>query len=137
MANRPARCGQFKRPTHGLPEPLLVDFPLSSHWRFFSLLTGSLRIALSGGAFMTSPAFAFSGTGFPLLAMSSGAYAWAMLLPFTHHALLQTKLLQMQAPINLAMPTLIGFAVAGVLFFSVNILLLQRALQRPEKWGAR
>lgn len=104
---------------------------------FFSLLTGSLRIALSGGAFMTSPAFAFSGTGFPLLAMSSGAYAWAMLLPFTHHALLQTKLLQMQAPINLAMPTLIGFAVAGVLFFSVNILLLQRALQRPEKWGAR
>ena len=103
----------------------------------FSLITGSLRIALSGGAFMTSPAFAFSGTGFPLLAMSSGAYAWAMLLPFTHHALLQVKLLQMQGPVSLAIPALIGFTLASVVFFAVDIALLQRALKRPEKWGAR
>lgn len=102
-----------------------------------AFLTLSLRMALSGAGFITSPAFAYSGIGFPLLAMSSGAYTWAMLLPYTHHARLQVQLLQMHASVHFAWPTLLGFSGAILLLFLLTIPLLQRALQSPEKWGAR
>lgn len=104
---------------------------------FLALLTLSLRMALSGTGFITAPAFAFSGTGFPLLAMSGGAYVWAVLLPYTHYARLQVQQLQMQAPASFALPTLLALSLACLAFIPVCGQLLKRALNRPEKWGGR
>ena len=44
---------------------------------FLAALTRSLRTALSGTGFITAPAFAFGGVGFPLVAMPAAARAWA------------------------------------------------------------
>ncbi len=104
---------------------------------FLALLTLSLRMALSGTGFITAPAFAFSGTGFPLLAMSTGAYAWAVLLPYTHYARLQVQQLQMQAPAGYALPTLLALSAVCLMLIPLCGRLLQRALARPEKWGGR
>lgn len=104
---------------------------------FLALLTLSLRMALSGCGFITAPAFAFSGTGFPLLAMSSGAYLWAVILPYTHYARLQVQQFQMQAPMAYGLPTIAAFSVASMVLMMLCGLLTQRALYRPEKWGGR
>ena len=57
-------------------------------------LSMSLRMGLSMTGFITAPAFAFAGVGFPTFAMPIGARIWANLVLLTHYPKLQINQLQ-------------------------------------------
>ena len=99
--------------------------------------TMSLRTALSATGFISAPAYAFGGVAFPLLAMPPGARVWANCLPLTHYLRQQVMLLEMQAPLRLAWPALIGFVLAALVVLIATTLALRRACRKPERWGGR
>ncbi len=101
----------------------------------FAFMTFSMGLAVDGTGLLTSPAFAFSGTGFPLLAMSTGAYMWAMALPYTHYAVLQVRQLQMQAPARYALPAVEGYFIAIVIALGITLCAMRFAHSKPKWWG--
>lgn len=100
-------------------------------------VTMSLRTALSGAGLLSAPAFAFSGVGFPLLAMGESARSWALAMPYTHYARLQMEQWQMGAPIAQSVPVVGGLLLAAAMLFVLATMGLQRARQLPERWGGR
>ncbi|MBP6898003.1 MAG: ABC transporter permease [Pseudacidovorax sp.] len=104
---------------------------------FLAALTRSLRTALSGTGFITAPAFAFGGVGFPLVAMPAAARAWALALPYTHYARVQIEQLQMGAPLAYSMATPLWMAVAATALLAASAGLVGRATKAPESWGKR
>lgn len=100
-------------------------------------ITLSLRTALSGAGLLSAPAFAFSGMGFPLLAMTGSARSWALAMPYTHYARLQVEQWQMGAPVVQTLPVVAGLLLAALLLFALASAGLSRGLRRPEKWGGR
>ena len=100
-------------------------------------LTLSLRKALSGAGLLSAPAFAFSGVGFPLLAMSGTARTWAEAMPYTHYARLQLEQWQMGAPVGQTLPVVAGLLLATLLLLALAAGGLVRAARLPERWGAR
>ena len=102
-----------------------------------SSATRSLRTALSATGFITAPAFAFGGVGFPLQSMPVPARLWAELLPYTHYIRLQMEQLQMAAPLRYSASTLLSLALATVLMLLLCVPLLRRAAAQPESWGGR
>jgi ABC-2 type transport system permease protein len=100
-------------------------------------ITLSLRTALSGAGLLSAPAFAFSGVGFPLLAMSGGARAWALSMPYTHYARLQIEQWQMGAPVAQSLPVVCGLLLAALVLLALAAAGLSRGLRRPEAWGSR
>lgn len=100
-------------------------------------ITLSLRTALSGAGLLSAPAFAFSGVGFPLLAMSGGARAWALSMPYTHYARLQIEQWQMGAPVAQSLPVVCGLLLAALVLLALAAAGLSRGLRRPEAWGGR
>lgn len=102
-----------------------------------AVATMSLRTALSITGFLSAPAFAFSGAGFPLGSMPVLARGWAQLLPYTHYIRLQMEQLQMGAPLRYSVPILAGL-LAATLFSGLSCaLLFGRAARRTERWGGR
>jgi len=99
--------------------------------------TLSLRTALSATGFITAPAFAFSGVGFPLQSMPVLARGWAELLPYTHYIRLQMEQLQMAAPLRYGAANMAGLWLACGLLAGLAVLLLRRAARLPERWGGR
>jgi ABC-2 type transport system permease protein len=97
----------------------------------------SLRTALSATGFITAPAFAFGGVGFPLQSMPVLARGWAELLPYTHYIRLQMEQLQMGAPLSYSVPQLAGLAAAGACLLVICVPLLDSAAGKPESWGGR
>lgn len=102
-----------------------------------SASTRSLRMALSVTGFVTAPAFAFSGVGFPLLAMPVLARGWAYCLPYTHYIRLQTEQLQMGAPVLYSVPSLAWMGVAALLAVGLCAWCLRRVAAQPDCWGKR
>lgn len=100
-------------------------------------ITLSLRTALSGTGLLSAPAFAFSGVGFPLLAMTGSARGWALAMPYTHYARLQMEQWQMGAPVAQSLPVVCGLLLAALVLLALASAGLQRGLQRPDKWGGR
>ena len=100
-------------------------------------ITLSLRTALSGAGLLSAPAFAFSGVGFPLLAMTSSARGWALSMPYTHYARLQLEQWQMGAPVAQSLPVVCGLLLATLVLLAVSSMGLLRGLKRPDKWGGR
>ncbi len=100
-------------------------------------ITLSLRTALSGTGLLSAPAFAFSGVGFPLLAMSGSARGWALSMPYTHYARLQIEQWQMGAPVAQTLPVVCGLLLATLVLLILATLGLKRGLSRPDKWGGR
>ena len=100
-------------------------------------LTLSLRTALSGAGLLSAPAFAFSGVGFPLLAMSGSARTWAEAMPYTHYARLQIEQWQMGAPVAQTLPVVCGLLLATLVLLAVAAAGLARGLKRPDRWGGR
>lgn len=100
-------------------------------------ITLSLRTALSGAGLLSAPAFAFSGVGFPLLAMPASAHSWAIAMPYTHYARLQIEQLQMGAPVVQSLPVVSGFVLATLIILLLATAGLCRGLKCPEKWGWR
>ena len=97
--------------------------------------TLSLRLSLSGTAFITAPAFAYAGQAFPLMAMPPAARAWAQALPLTHYLEVQTGYWLAGAPWRYGAAQLLiltGFAIGcGAL----GVLLLARRANAPAAWG--
>ncbi|MFD2754065.1 ABC transporter permease [Comamonas terrae] len=100
-------------------------------------ITLSLRTALSGTGLLSAPAFAFSGVGFPLLAMTGSARGWALAMPYTHYARLQIEQWQMGAPVAQTLPVVGGLLLATLVLLALAAAGLLRGLQRPDKWGGR
>ena len=100
-------------------------------------VTRSLRTALSATGFITAPAFAFSGVGFPLVAMPPLARDWALALPLTHYIRLQIEQLQMAAPLRYSLSTPLWMLLATLLLLAVSAWGLRRAAAAPESWGGR
>lgn len=97
--------------------------------------TLSLRLALSGAAFITAPAFAFAGQGFPLMAMPPLARAWAEALPLTHYLQLQTKYWLAGAPWRYGVQEMLILAAFAIGCGGVGLLLLARRANAPAAWG--
>lgn len=104
---------------------------------FFAALTRSLRMALSATGFISAPAFAFGGMGFPLAAMPAPARAWALALPYTHYARVQAAQLQIGAPLADSLAAPLAMALAGALLLGASAALLARTTRQPKRWGAR
>lgn len=105
-----------------------------------ALLAGalrSLRQALSGAGLLSAPAFAFSGVGFPLLAMSGSARTWAEAMPYTHYARLQIEQWQIGAPVQQSLPVVAGLLLATLVLLALATVALLRAWARPQDWGVR
>ena len=100
-------------------------------------LTMSLRTALSGAGLLSAPAFAFSGVGFPLLAMDASARTWALAMPYTHYARLQMEQWQMGAPVAQSAGVVSGLLLATLVLLATATWGLQRALAAPQRWGGR
>ncbi|MEG0222443.1 MAG: ABC transporter permease [Comamonas sp.] len=100
-------------------------------------LTLSLRTALSGAGLLSAPAFAFSGVGFPLLAMPAAARGWAVSMPYTHYARLQIEQFQMGAPVVQSLPIVCSLALATLVLLLLATAGLARGLRSPDKWGGR
>ena len=100
-------------------------------------ITLSLRTALSGAGLLSAPAFAFSGVGFPLPAMTGSARGWALSMPYTHYARLQLEQWQMGAPVAQSLPVVCGLLLAALVLLTLSSLGLLRGLKRPDKWGGR
>ncbi|APA69135.1 ABC transporter permease [Janthinobacterium sp. 1_2014MBL_MicDiv] len=97
--------------------------------------TLSLRLALSGAAFITAPAFAFAGQAFPLLSMPPLARAWAEALPLTHYLQLQTKYWLAGAPWRYGVQEMLILAGIAIGCGAVGLLLLARRANGPDAWG--
>lgn len=124
-----------------------VPWTLVALWVFLALsialgalasaATRSLRTALSATGFITAPAFAFSGVGFPLLAMPWAAQLWALALPYTHYIRLQMEQLQMGAPLSVSVATPLWMTLATAVLLSACVPLLRAAAVQPASWGKR
>ncbi|MFT3720006.1 ABC transporter permease [Pseudorhodoferax sp.] len=104
---------------------------------FCAAATRSLRTALSATGFITAPAFAFGGMGFPLLAMPPLARLWALALPYTHYARVQTEQLLMGAPLPLSLAAPLWMLLATAALLAASAWLLRRAAGEPATWGKR
>ncbi|WP_300758555.1 ABC transporter permease [Janthinobacterium sp.] len=97
--------------------------------------TLSLRLSLSGAAFITAPAFAFAGQAFPLLAMPPLARGWAEALPLTHYLQLQTSYWLAGAPWSYGLKEMLILAAFAIVCGAVGLLLLSRRANAPAAWG--
>ncbi len=104
---------------------------------FVSALTRSLRTALSATGFITAPAFAFGGVGFPLVAMPLLAQMWASLLPYTHYIRVQMEQLQMGAPLAYSVGTPLWMVLGTAVLLAASAAALVRAAAAPDTWGGR
>ncbi len=100
-------------------------------------LSRSLRVALSATGFITAPAFAFSGVGFPLSAMPVLARWWAHAMPYTHYIQVQIGQLQMGAPLRYSLATVVWLTLATAGVALACALRLQRVSHDPNAWGKR
>jgi len=104
---------------------------------FVAALTRSLRTALSATGFITAPAFAFGGAGFPLVAMPALAQLWAALLPYTHYIRVQMEQLQMGAPLAYSAATPLWMVLGSAVLLAATATALGRAARAPDSWGGR
>lgn len=97
--------------------------------------TLSLRMALSAAAFITAPAFAYAGQGFPLLAMPTLAKVWANALPLTHYLPLQTRHWLGGAPLSQGIGEMLVLCTFALGCGGVGYLLLKVRGAKAQSWG--
>lgn len=97
--------------------------------------TLNLRLALSVAAFVTAPAFAFSGQGFPLVAMPAAARAWAEALPLTHYLQLQSRHWLAGAPAAYSASEALVLAAFALVSLVLGLVLLRGRAAVPAAWG--
>ncbi|SHH19392.1 ABC transporter permease [Massilia sp. CF038] len=102
---------------------------------FLAAATGSLRAALSACAFITAPAFAFTGQGFPILAMPLAARVWAESLPLTHYLPLLNRTWIAGAPLRYGIGDIAVLLAFTVVFGGLAYLFLLRRVKQPDSWG--
>ncbi|MEK8032843.1 ABC transporter permease [Ideonella sp. DXS29W] len=97
--------------------------------------TLNMRLALSAAAFITAPAFAFSGQGFPLVAMPTAARAWAEALPLTHYLQLQSRHWMAGAPAAYSAGEALVLGLFALVSLAAGAWLLSRRAAHPQAWG--
>jgi ABC-2 type transport system permease protein len=97
--------------------------------------TSSLRSALSICAFVTAPAFAFSGQGFPVLAMPLAARIWAEALPLTHYLPLLNNTWMAGAPLRFGIVPVALLLLFTFGFGAAAYLRLASRVRQPASWG--
>ncbi len=97
--------------------------------------SGSLRMALSACAFVTAPAFAYAGQGFPLLAMPAIARGWAEALPLSHFLALVNRTWLGGAPFRYSAGALAALALLMAGFALAGYLRLSTRVRQPASWG--
>ncbi len=97
--------------------------------------TSSLRSALSICAFVTAPAFAFSGQGFPMLAMPLGARIWADALPLTHYLPMLNNTWIGGAPLRFGLVPLALLLLFTIGFGAAAYVRLAQRVKQPDTWG--
>ena len=102
---------------------------------FMVAFSSSLRAALSACAFVTAPAFAFAGQGFPLLSMPLGARIWAEALPLTHYLRLLNNTWMAGAPLRSSLGALATLLVFTLVLGVAARLRLARRVRQPASWG--
>lgn len=102
---------------------------------FIVAFTSSLRSALSICAFVTAPAFAFSGQGFPMLAMPLSARIWADSLPLTHYLPLLNNTWMAGAPLRFGVAPVAVLLLFTIGFGATAYLRLSRRATQPATWG--
>jgi len=100
-------------------------------------VTLSLRNALSGAAFVTAPAFAFSGQAYPLASMPPLAWGWAQALPLTHYLQLQSRYWQAGAPLRYGATELLVLAGFALVCGALGYALLRWRGADARNWGKR
>jgi ABC-2 type transport system permease protein len=98
-------------------------------------LTLSLRNSLSAAAFITAPAFAYAGQGFPLLAMPPLARAWAESLPLTHYLQLQSRHWLAGAPWRYGVGDMLALAGFALGCGALGLFVLSRRAASRAAWG--
>ncbi|MFT3803246.1 MAG: ABC transporter permease [Burkholderiaceae bacterium] len=98
-------------------------------------LTLSLRMAISVAGLVAAPAFAFSGQGFPLVAMPPLALTWAQLLPLTHYLQIQSRHWLGGAPLHYGLTELAILVLATVVTLVPGYCLLRGRANAPAAWG--
>lgn len=97
--------------------------------------TLSLRLALSSAAFITAPAFAYAGQGFPLLSMPFLAKIWAHLLPLTYYLPLQTRHWLGGAPFQYGITHMLILCAFTFVCGGIGFMVLKKRGAAPESWG--
>lgn len=102
-----------------------------------SAVSRSLRMGLSVTGFITAPAFAFSGLGYPLQSMPELAQLWARALPYTQYLRLQTEQLLMGVPLEIGLQPLLNMLVSLLILITICTHLLRASATQPATWGRR
>jgi ABC-2 type transport system permease protein len=102
---------------------------------FIVAATSSLRSALSICAFVTAPAFAFSGQGFPMLAMPLSARIWADSLPLTHYLPFMNSTWMAGAPLRFGIGPVALLLLFTLGFGAAAYLRLSSRVKQPATWG--
>lgn len=98
------------------------------------LAARSLRMGLSVAGVIASPAFTYSGAGYPLMAMPVAAQVWAWLLPLTHLLRLQAEQWGMGAPLAYSIDDFAVLCAMALLPWLAVPRLMPRCLH-ADAWG--
>lgn len=98
----------------------------------FQLLVRNLATGLSLVGIVCSPAFGFSGVGFPALAMGSFAYAWGSILPLRWYIEVLFDQAARGVPTATTAPAFMILAGLALLFFTLAWWRLRVVVRTPK-----
>ncbi len=100
-------------------------------------ICANLRVALSAGSIVSSPAFAYAGISFPQQAMVPFARWWSEATPLTWYLRLRVEQLQFHAAPAAATYELASLSAAACFGFGLGVLTLGSLARSPEAWYKR
>ena len=95
----------------------------------------NLRFATSAAAFLSGPAFAFSGITFPVAAMPLAAQTWSALIPLTHYLRVMVDQAMRGAPLAVSSLPLAALAAFVLLLPVASLGRLRRVATDERFWG--
>lgn len=98
------------------------------------LAARSLRMGLSVAGIIASPAFTYSGAGYPLMAMPLAAQVWSWILPLTHLLRVQAEQWGMGAPVIYSLDDIAVLAAMAIIPWLAVPWLMSRCLS-VDAWG--
>lgn len=95
----------------------------------------NLRFATSAAAFLSGPAFAFSGITFPVAAMPLAARAWSALIPLTHYLRVLVDQAMRGAPVAVSSLPAAALAAFALVLPAASLGRLRRVATDERTWG--
>ena len=97
--------------------------------------TANLRFATSFGAFYSGPAFAFTGTTFPVMAMPTLGKIWGALIPLSHYLRLMVEQAIRNAGVAASLPEMAALALFILIAPVLAWPRLRPVMTDPRWWG--